>query len=268
MNPIEFNTENDNTDSIMPSWPKLGNGGFADQILKPEYQNRKLRFPMGTTWLRIVPALATSAHSWMLGLHVQEYTGGRFVHPKSLERRKQSVFDHAYAWMKQHRPEALFSKENRTGARLLTDPHTLCWVLVEENGKTVSRLLYASGYDGSRGGIPGLGYQIWKAAKEVDEHGKVVGNAIDPNGGLKVGIEKKQTPGAKYPSYSLRVGRVPAPIAPILDGMDAEEREVLCPLENVVQQLTEDEQWKCLEAYMAKDTVAEIRRDTLTMATA
>ena len=263
MKSIEFNTTQDNnTDSIMPSWPKLGSGGFSDQILKSEYQTRKLRFPMGTTWLRIVPALADSAHSWMLGLHVQEYTSGRFVHPKSLARNGKSVFDHAYGWMKQHRPEALFSKENRTGARLLTDPHTLCWVLVEENGKTVARLLYASGYEGRRGGTPGLGYQIWKAAKEVDEHGKVVANAIDPNGGLKICVEKTQTPGAKYPSYSLRVGRVAAPIGPIIESMSAEERDVLCPLENVVQQLTEEEQWKCLDAYMAKETVDEIRNAT------
>ena len=263
MIPIEFKTtEGDNAESIMPIWPKQSSG-FADQILKPEYRARKLRFPLGTTWLRIVPAIATSPLSWMLGLHIQEYTGGRFVHPKTLEKGKKSIFDQAYSWMKKHHPEALFTKANKTGARLLTDPHTLCWVLVEENGKTVARLLYASGYDGSRGGVAGLGYQIWKAAQETDEHGKVVVNAIDPSAGFKVCIEKSQNPGAKYPTYSLRVGRVPAPMTPILDSMDAEEVKALCPLENVVLQLSEEEQWKCLEAYLPKETVAEIQSEAL-----
>lgn len=256
---IEFNTTEDEANAtIMPIWPKQSSG-FADQILKPEYEARKLRFPMGNTWLRIVPAIAASNHPWMLGLHVQEYSGGRFVAPKTLQKGKKSVFDIAYSYMKNHHQEALFCKANKTGARLLTDPHTLCWVFVEENGKTVSRLLYASGYDGTRGGSQGLGYQIWKAAKEVDEHGKVVANAIDPIAGLKICVEKTQTQGAKYPSYNLRLGRIPAPIGPIIESMEEEEVKALCPIENVVQQLTEEQQWTCLEAYLAKETVAEIR---------
>ena len=136
-------------------------------------------------------------------------------------------------------------------------------MLVEEGDKTVARLLYASGYDGSRGGIPGLGYQLWKAAKEVDETGKVVANAVDPNAGFRVCIEKTQNPGAKYPSYSLRVGRIPAPIGEIMDVMDAEEINAISPLENVIEQLCEEDQWKALETYIAKETVAEIRTDSI-----
>jgi hypothetical protein len=252
-------TENENSDSIMPSWPNDEKGAYADQVLKPEFQKRKLRFNMGTTWLRIVPAVTPSIHSWLLGLHVQEYGKGRFAHPKTLVRNKKSIFDHAYSYMKIHHPEALFCKANKTGARLLTDPHTLCWVLVEEAGRTVARLFYASGYDGSRGGTPGLGFQIWKAAKDLDDQGKVIANAVDPNAGFKISVEKTQNPGAKYPSYSLRVGRNPAPIAEILETMGEEEVRALCPLETVVEQLTEAQQWHCLEAYLPKDTVAEIR---------
>jgi hypothetical protein len=106
----------------------------------------------------------------------------------------------------------------------------------------------------------GLGYQIWRAAaRELDEKGNAVANAIDPNAGFKICVEKTQNPGAKYPSYNLRVGRIPSPMGPILETMSQEEVDVLRPLENVVHQLTEEEQWQCLEATMAKETVAEIR---------
>jgi len=69
----------------------------------------------------------------------------------------------------------------------------------------VARLLYASGYDAA-----GAVSQTWLPDMESrtgnDEHGKVVVNAIDPSAGFKVCIEKSQNPGAKYPTYSLRVG--------------------------------------------------------------
>ncbi|XHR31124.1 MAG: hypothetical protein ACFUZC_11325 [Chthoniobacteraceae bacterium] len=66
---------------------------FDDQILKPEYRERKLRFAAGPNWLRIVPAIQPSVHSWMMGLRVLNYSAGQFVHPRLLDRRKRSVFD-------------------------------------------------------------------------------------------------------------------------------------------------------------------------------
>jgi len=176
-----------------------------------------------------------------------------------LEKGKQSVFDYAYAWLKENHPEAIFSKENKNGARLLTDPHTICWVLVEENGKTVARLFVASHYDGSRGGYQGLGHQLWKASIETDANKTVIANAVDPKAGFKFCIEKAQPPGAKYPTYLLRSSRVAAPLNEFFSKMEKSEIEALCPLEDVVQILSEEEQWKCLESYLAKDTVAEIR---------
>ena len=140
---------------------------YEDRILKPEYNARRFRFESGLNWFRVVPALKASKHGWTLPIHVLEFEGGRFAHPKTLHKGARSVFDHAYAWARENHPESLYCKANKDGARLLTDPMSVVWVIVEEEGKSVARLLLASGYDGSRGGTPGLGYQIWKASREA-----------------------------------------------------------------------------------------------------
>jgi hypothetical protein len=104
-----------------------------------------------------------------------------------------------------------------------------------------------------------LGHQLWKASIKTDANKAVIANAIDPKSGFKFCFEKAQSPGAKYPTYSLRSSRVAAPLNELFSKMDKSEIEALCPLEDVVQILSEEEQWKCLSAYLAKDTVAEIR---------
>ena len=67
------------------------------------------------------------------------------------------MFDHAYGWVKEHHPESLYCKANKDGVRLLADPMCAFWAILEQEGKTVARLFLGSGYDGSRGGVPGLG---------------------------------------------------------------------------------------------------------------
>lgn len=259
-NTIEFNTNTTSQTAGSP-WSSKNSGDFLELILKPDYESKRLRFSVraGGNWFRIVPGMKASIHGWMMPLHVLSFPGGKVLHPKSLKKSTPSVFDYSYGWMKQHQPEALYSKTNRQGARLLTDPVTLCWVLVEEGGKTVARLLMASGYDGSRGGVPGLGYQIWQASKEMDETGSVVADAIAPEAGLRMCVEKTQPKGAKYPSYNLRVGRQPAPIDPMIAEMDPEEIKALIPLENVVREISEEGQWECLARCLPPSTVAEIR---------
>ncbi len=240
-----------------------GSGSFEDLSLKPEYAVRKMRFESGSNWFRILPALKDSTRSWMIGLHVISYPGGRFVHPRSLRRGVQTVFDRAYGYLKKNHPELLYSKDNKEGVRLLTDPKMICWVLTEQDGATVARLLVTSGYDGARGGAAGLGYQILRAAFEKDETGKVVSNAIDPDAGYQLCVEKTQSPGARFPSYRLRTGRVQAPVNPLIGGMAPEEIAALCPLENVIRELTEEEQWECLSKTLPPELVAEIRANPI-----
>jgi len=257
-NPIEFapHREINLTESL---WAKPQQSTYEDLILKPEYAERRLRFEVGQTWLRIIPALAKSVHPWVLPLYVLEFNGGRFVHPRSLTPRARSVYDVAYGWLKENAPDSLFSKANKEGTRLLGDPVLLFWALVEKDGRYTPRLILERAYDGSRGGVPGLAHRILKLTQELDENGRPVADAISPEAGVLLGVEKTQAPGAKYPGYQLKLGRQPRPIVPLLEEMAPEERSVIRPLEEVVRPLTDEEQWTCLAKLMTPETVAKIR---------
>ena len=259
MKPIKFVTETTSQEREISPWVQPKKSTFNDLILKPEFEGRRLRLPMGESWLRLVPALANSPFTWLFVAHVLCFEGGRFAHPKSLRPNAKSVFDHAYAWIRTNHPDQLFSKENKAGIRLLTDPVCLFWVLIQEEGKWVTRLFQGSGYDGSRGGAPGLGYKIWELSREVDEHGEAMPSITDPKSAVMLRIEKSQPKGAKYPSYHLRRGSIVSPIDDRLATMEAEEVDVLCPIEEVVQGLSEEEQWKCLEKLIHKSWVSQIR---------
>lgn len=262
MNTIEFaSPEDHNENNTNSPWTQSrGNTSYEDLILKPEYAERRLRFQPGQTWFRILPALASSKHGWMMPLHVLGFTGGRFCHPRTYARGVKSAFDAAYAWSKEHAPAALYSKANKeAGVRLLSDPWCLFWTLVEQGGKYTPRLILASGYDGSRGGAPGLGHKIWALTRQRDETGGPVADAISAEGGVLVCVEKQQPKGAKYPNYHLTLGRQPRPVAELLKLTDPEEQKALCPLEDTVRRLTEEEEWEHLGKLMAPDTIQRIR---------
>ena len=256
---IEFASPNPQGPLNTP-WENPDRGNFSDLVLKPEFASRKFKFPLGTTWLRIVPPLLESKRGWMLGLHVLKYAGGQHVHPRSIKAGGKSVFDLAYAWAMEKCPGGLYSKINRNGYRLLTNPIYLFWILVEEAGKPVARIVSASGYDGSRGGTPGLGYQIWRATQELDEDGKLVADPAHPTDGVQICVEKSQPPGSKYPCYVLRVGRTPAPMDQFIARMDPEEHNALAPIESVVYLPEADKEWTLLEQVIDPATVAEIRQ--------
>lgn len=232
---------------------------FQDLILKPEFAARRFKFPPKPTWFRIVPARPGSDRDWILGVHALQYSRGCHAHSKTIVQGGRSVFDVAYAWLKQNRPNDLYSKQNKDGFRLLTDPFYLCWILVEEEEKIVARLLLAKGYDGSRGGVPGLGHQISQLSKEVDENGDPLGNPADPLTGAQICVEKRQTAESRYPSYTLRMGRVPAPIDGMLAKMVPEETAALSPLEQVVHLPGEEEEWSLLGNVIDADTIDRIR---------
>lgn len=235
---------------------------FEDRILKPEFAARRFRFRDGWNWFRIVPAIAPAAQDqWMLGVHAIKWKGGQVAHPKSVVPGARSAFDQAYTWVKQHHPKSLYSKANATGVRLLTDPLALTWVITEEDGRSAVQLLQLSGYDGSRGGNPGLGWQLFHAARETDEKGNIIADAINPAAGVLVGIEKNHPKGARFPSYYIKLGRNPSPINDHLANLDPAERDALCPLKETVELLSEHQQWKYLEHFIAPQTVEKIRSD-------
>ena len=256
---IAFNSP---ASSVLPGlspWSTGPKEPYKDLILKPEFRDRQFKFPMGHTWFRIVPAMPTSSKGWMLGVHALQYRTGRHAHPKTITSGERSVFDHAYAWLKSNNPQDLYSKSNKDGYRLLPDPICLCWILIEQEGKMAARLLLASGYDGSRGGVPGLGHQILELSREVDEDGLRIGNPAAPESGTQLCVEKVQAPGASYPRYTLKRGRVAAPINDLIAGMDPEEVDVLTPLEDVVHIPNTEEEWSLLENVIDPATCLKIR---------
>ena len=232
---------------------------YEDLVFKSEYASRRLRFPEGQTWMRILPPLRGSVHGWMLGIHALEFEGGRFAHPRTLTPNSKCAFDKAYAWALENTPSSLYSKANKSGVRLLSSPLAAFWVAVEEEGRTVARIFSASAYDGSRGGMPGLGWQIWHLAQQRDEDGNLVADLTHPANGVLVGVEKTKAAGAKYPSYRLTLGRQPTPVDVIIDKMDAEESAAIVPLEDTIRVLSPKEEWHCLSKIIPEENIELIR---------
>jgi hypothetical protein len=232
---------------------------YQDLILRPEFASRKHTFPAAATWFRVVPSLPGSQRDWMIGINALQHPGGRHCHCNSIIQGGKSVFDIAFGWLKENRKDALYSKANKEGCRLLSDPYYLCWILVEEEGKLVARLLLANGYDGSRGGAAGLGHQILQLTNEVDEDGNPLGDPADTLTGAQICVEKRQVAGSRYPSYRLRMGRVAAPYEEMVARMAPEEVAALTPLEQVVHLPSEEEEWQLLQNVIDLETIKMIR---------
>ena len=240
-------------------WKRDKQHTYQDWVFKPEYAARRLRFPLGQTWMRILPPLKGSVHGWMLGVHAIEFEGGRFAHPRTLTPNAKCAFDRAYTWALENAPRSLYSKANKAGVRLLTNPFAVFWAAVEEEGRTVARLFLGSAYDGSRGGAPGLGWQIWHLAQSRDEDGNPVADPAHPENGVLVGVEKTQASGAKYPGYRLRLGRQPAPADELVAKMDSEEVAAIVPLEDTIRVLSREEEWRCLSKVIPAENVEMIK---------
>lgn len=259
---IEFKPSTRDAIQNTSPWASPVKSSYKDLVLKSEFDARRFHFPAGETWLRIIPALQDSNKDTYLGVHALQYKGGRHCHPRTVSPGDKSVFDKAYAWHQQNDKDSLFCKSNKDGYRFLTDPLILMWIITELQGKAVTRLVLAKGYDGSRGGVPGLGHQIWALSQEIDEDGALLGDPADPELGVQICVTKSQAKDAKYPSYRVKRGRVPAPIADMLASIDDEELSVLTPLENVVHVPSEEEEWSLLENVIDADTIRRIREST------
>jgi len=245
-------------------WASPRKSTFADLVLKPEYRNRTLRFPVGSTTVRVLPPLAGSTRDWMLGGHVLKYSGGQHLHGRSLEPSCPSVFDLAYRWCVKHQPESLYSRHSPQGYKLLADPVSVFGVLLEvpDRCTVTAKWVVAGAYDGSRGGVAAFGHLAWKAFQEKDENGKLIADPSNPETCPHLVVERVQPKGAKYPSYSLRLRRSPSPIGDWVSRMEPAELEILRPLEEVVHVPTQEEEWKLLEHVMPPELVARIRSES------
>ncbi|MGJ8642070.1 MAG: hypothetical protein ACSHX9_01575 [Luteolibacter sp.] len=265
---IKFANPNDLIAATDSPWACPPKSSFADMILKPSYRELEYRFPVGQTTLRVLPALAGSTKSFMLGAHVIKYPGGRHLHPRSLTGGQPSVFDYAYRWCIKHRPEVIYSKHNFGGYKLLADPMSVFWIVVnlpDESTRepvSVARLVVASGYDGSRGGVAGLGHLVWREFQQKDEAGKLIADPEDPEGCPHLVVDRIQPKGTRYPSYTLRMGRSPSPIQDWLGRMNDDELDFLQPLEQLIHIPDPEEEWKLLAKIMPIELVEEIQSST------
>lgn len=221
------------------------------------------RFPVGTTTVRVLPPLAGSTQEWLLGGQALKYPAGQHLHGRTLNPGHQSVFDIAYRWCLKNQPNSLYSKRCPQGFRLLADPISVFGLLVgmPDSRSVVARWVVAGAYDGSRGGVSGLGHLVWNVFQEKDGDGKLIADSSDPEACPNLLVERVQPKGARYPSYSLRLERSASPIGDWLSRMGETELEFLRPLEEVVHIPMPEEEWKVLENVMPPELVSRIREE-------
>ena len=238
---------------------RSGHPIFEELIFKDEFKKRKLKLESGSNWIRIMPALMGS-NNWMLNIPAIGMKHARFAHPRVLQKGGKSPFDRAYRWYADNSPEKLYNRTNPTGYRLLCSSLCTFWCLLETKaGKVEARLFLGSSNDGVKGGSPGLGFRIEQLPHERDEDGNLGSDPTHPNRGPLVCIEKYQAQGTKYPNFVIRAGRQPAPIQSFLDRMDDSELDVLCPIEQTIREIGDEEQWDHLARVVGADTVSKIR---------
>lgn len=210
--------------------------------------------------MRIIPN-KDGKHEWMLPLHVIKHESFVFVHPRTFGNTARCVFDDAYGWFKEHRPQDLYSKNNRTaGFRLLSDRMMACFVALQEDDKIVTRIFLHNGYNGERGGAAGLGYRILQIILDEDENGQPMNEIVNAERGVQIGIEKSKPVGAQFPRYDLHVGRLACPLDKMLARMDADELRALCPIKDAVRELTREEQWPLLTKVVGEEVTEHIRK--------
>lgn len=230
---------------------------YQDIIFRPEFENLRLNFSRGVTWLRILPGLGGSA--WFFPIQTLEFPGGRFVHPASFDPNRRSVYDVAHKWFLRNRPYLLHSKTNKTGFRLW--PKLLCafWAIeYSEREKLSLRLVLESFNDRSKG-QPGLAYEVWRKIFEKDENNLLMGDALHPKNGVMISIERRKRKRPHAPLDWIRMGRIPCSVDAMMEKVSPAERNLLRPLEQVTHHPTTEEQWDYLGRLVTPELAKRIR---------
>ena len=99
-----------------------------------------------------------------------------------------------------------------------------------------------------------------KSAVELD----LAWAALSPNWsqleGVMLCVDKTQPSGAKFASYSIRLGSVPTPFSRLVSQMTDDEVSAHCRLEDTVGILSNDEEWTRLQnTGLSSETIATIR---------
>jgi hypothetical protein len=185
---FQFSRLEKNNKTMKKEWKSAVTESYQDLLLKEEIRNRRLKIGDGIL-IRPVPLLKESdQYTWIMPVHAISNRHGRIPHPRSLRTNRSSLVDSAYTFIRSRYPERLFSRTNLRGLRLLTDLLAVAWVIVDKGNGPVLKLIVENGYDGSRGGKAGLGYQIYQAARAG--FGGAEFGAEDPHKGCLIKIDK------------------------------------------------------------------------------
>jgi hypothetical protein len=76
---IEFKQSTPDSIPGANPWTTHAKSSYKDLILRPEFAARRFQFPLGATWLRIVPAMKESEKESCLFVHALQYQGGDTV---------------------------------------------------------------------------------------------------------------------------------------------------------------------------------------------
>lgn len=264
---IEFETNQ--TESVLAATTKPATKTKSfDETYIQTHRGIQLKFERKVTWIRFIPAIRGSSEGPIFTFsryHDQDGKFPTFVDPELYQG--ESVFAHASKWLRKNKPEVLASKKNPDGwLRLYPQARGLAWVVdaEAEKGKRL-RLLNLSMYDGSRGGNPGLGFQIVSEANAVDDergsptYGEPLnGNIFDTEAGREVGITllKPATGDSKFANYSVKIGKTDKKLD--LDCLTDEEFDLMKPLETLIKKTSVAEQKEYLKQYIGEELFKEI----------
>lgn len=231
---------------------------YQDQILRPQFQRMRLRFPFGPTWLRILSP-SGSGDDWLLPILAQEFPGGRYLHPATFDPDQRSAFDIAHDWFRRFRPKMLRSRSNKRGYRLR--PVQLCafWAIeYSETGNHSLKLVLESSQDGVKRPT-GLAHEICRKIMEKDETGQPMCDALHLEDGVMVCVERRRPEFSKTPLDWVRVGRIPRSASALFEKVRHKEMSALCLLEEALHEPTVEEEWNYLGRLISPRLAEEIR---------
>jgi hypothetical protein len=233
---------------------------FEDLVLVEDYRKYRHRFEPGKTKIRLLPAMAEDSN-WILEVPTLQTPNARHAHPRSLRvgADSQSVFDLAFAYMKARCPNRLFSRTNKSGLRLLPSPLSICWAIIEDGNGIRLRLLLSSHYDGSRGGANGLGNTIYNQVLSSGNNCDQPGHPLNPSDGVSLVVERIGGGDTKYPSYRVSLADDRCPLELLLGKITDTEHNALCPLEEIINIMEPEDEWRLLAKVVGDDLATEIR---------
>lgn len=251
--PIEFQPSSPNLISALtPS----SHQPFQDLLLKAEYADKKYRLPKGTTTFRVLPPLM-GTDVWMTTIHALDHNQGRHPHPKTTHTGATSVYDIAREWLQQHLPDALYSKNNRSGHKLWSTRLTATWIIIEGPEPPELRILVASDFAGSARSAASAGL-----AHRIKEQVRQAPALLDPTAGYQLKLIRAYKPGSRYPETHISTNQTATSLSDLLGQLNSEDLNLICPIADTVRQVDDHDEWSLLAKVIGQELVDKIRSDT------